>query len=62
MSQSKCPNCESVITCGCQRRKGVDGKDVCTRCINDYNKLISTLKQQEQQQIQQANINIEPHK
>lgn len=59
MSQNKCPNCESVITCGCQRRKGVDGKDVCTRCVGEYNKLINTLKQQ---QIQEANINIKHHK
>ena len=30
---SKCPNCGSVLTCGCQRRSLANGKAGCTKCI-----------------------------
>ena len=36
MSQSTCPNCNHVITCGCQKRTASDGKTVCSFCINTY--------------------------
>lgn len=29
---SKCPNCGSTLTCGCQKRKLKDGKMGCTKC------------------------------
>jgi len=31
---SKCPNCGSTLTCGCQKRKLSDGKMGCTKCAN----------------------------
>jgi hypothetical protein len=30
---SKCPNCGSAITCGCQRRMLSNGRAGCTKCI-----------------------------
>lgn len=35
-----CPNCNSQITCGCQKRTASDGKQVCSTCLTAYeNKL-----------------------
>jgi hypothetical protein len=36
MSNQSCPNCNHVITCGCQKRAASDGKTVCSFCINTY--------------------------
>ena len=33
-----CPNCNSQITCGCQKRTASDGKQVCTNCLAAYEK------------------------
>jgi hypothetical protein len=33
---STCPNCKARITCGCQKRKASDGKQVCSTCLNKY--------------------------
>ncbi len=30
---SKCPNCGSAITCGCQRRVLANGKAGCSKCL-----------------------------
>ena len=30
---SKCPNCGSAITCGCQRRVLSNGRAGCTKCM-----------------------------
>ena len=30
---SKCPNCGSAITCGCQRRTLTNGRAGCTKCL-----------------------------
>ena len=32
-NMSKCPNCGSTLTCGCQKRKLADGKIGCSKCI-----------------------------
>jgi hypothetical protein len=45
----KCLNCDSQITCGCQRRHASDGKLVCTKCIEQYEKGLAELKQAKQQ-------------
>ncbi len=35
-----CPNCNSKLTCGCQKKVASDGKQVCTNCVTTYeNKL-----------------------
>lgn len=31
-----CPNCNSAITCGCQKRVASDGKQVCSSCLAVY--------------------------
>lgn len=33
---ASCQNCKSKITCGCQKRKASDGKEVCSTCITKY--------------------------
>jgi hypothetical protein len=33
-----CPNCKAAITCGCQKRKASDGKEVCSSCLAYYEK------------------------
>lgn len=32
-----CGNCNTRITCGCQRATAKDGKKVCTNCVQSYN-------------------------
>lgn len=41
----KCLNCDSQITCGCQRRHASDGKLVCTKCLEQYEKTLVELKE-----------------
>ena len=31
---SKCPNCGTALSCGCQKRATPSGKQGCTKCIN----------------------------
>lgn len=31
-----CPNCNSKLSCGCQKRVASDSKEVCTSCIDSY--------------------------
>jgi hypothetical protein len=39
-----CPNCNSKITCGCQKKTASDGKQVCATCITLYEKKLQELK------------------
>lgn len=32
----RCPNCDSQLSCGCQKRTASDGKEVCTNCMSFY--------------------------
>jgi protein-arginine kinase activator protein McsA len=32
-NMSKCPNCGSTLTCGCQKRKLADGRVGCSKCV-----------------------------
>jgi len=34
---SYCQNCNTRITCGCQRSTATDGTRVCTNCVAAYN-------------------------
>ena len=36
----KCNNCNSTLSCGCQRQTARDGKSCCNKCIASYNKSI----------------------
>ncbi len=31
---SKCTNCGATLSCGCQKRTGPNGKQMCTKCIH----------------------------
>ena len=31
-----CPNCNKLLSCGCQKRTATDGKQVCTTCLPAY--------------------------
>jgi hypothetical protein len=35
---SKCPNCGTTMSCGCQRRTLADGKPGCSKCISPTGK------------------------
>lgn len=38
---ANCPNCNSVITCGCQKRKASNNAEVCSKCIDAYQKQLN---------------------
>lgn len=31
---SKCPNCGTTLSCGCQKRALPNGKQGCSKCVN----------------------------
>lgn len=31
-----CPNCNTTLSCGCQKKAASDGKIVCASCSNAY--------------------------
>lgn len=35
---AKCSNCGATMSCGCQRRISSDGKQGCTKCIDNKTK------------------------
>lgn len=37
-----CQNCKKNLSCGCQRKTASDGKQVCSYCINAYERSKST--------------------
>ena len=45
-----CPNCQSLLSCGCQKRTASNGRTVCQNCITSY----ETHLKQEAQARQQA--------
>lgn len=36
-----CQNCGTVISCGCQRVRATDGREVCDECVQSYEGSIS---------------------
>lgn len=40
-----CPNCNSQLSCGCQKRVASDGKQVCSSCLNAYEAKLKALKE-----------------
>ena len=54
-----CPNCNSQLSCGCQKRKASDGKDVCTNCMMEYENIVAGITNRENKiQTDQAPTNI----
>ena len=39
---STCPNSKARITCGCQKKKASDGKQVCSTCLSKYEMSLKT--------------------
>ena len=33
---SACPNCNTKLSCGCQKRTATNGAQVCSTCIGSY--------------------------
>ena len=33
---STCPNCKKKLSCGCQKRKARNGREVCSNCLTSY--------------------------
>ena len=33
---STCPNCKKKLSCGCQKRKASNGREVCSNCLTSY--------------------------
>lgn len=36
-----CPNCNTRLSCGCQKRVAKDGSQVCSSCISSYTRKIT---------------------
>jgi transcription elongation factor Elf1 len=36
-----CPNCNATLSCGCQKRTASDGKQVCSSCIDIYERMLA---------------------
>lgn len=41
-----CPNCNTALSCGCQRRTASDGKEVCSSCVQAYEHNLQIQRQQ----------------
>ena len=39
-----CPNCNTAISCGCQKRAASDGKQVCASCLAAYERKLAEAK------------------
>ena len=35
-NMSTCPNCQTKMSCGCQKRTASNGASVCSTCISQY--------------------------
>ena len=54
----KCPNCNSTLSCGCQRRQASDGKGCCSSCIAAYEQKLIFNKPQSTSPVVTSNANI----
>lgn len=41
-----CLNCNTKLSCGCQKKTAVDGKQVCASCIQGYEAKLKVSKEQ----------------
>jgi hypothetical protein len=39
-----CPNCNTALSCGCQKRIASDGAQVCSSCIAAYEQRLAAQK------------------
>ena len=40
---SKCANCGTKLSCGCQKRTGPNGKQMCTSCVHKQKPVAKTV-------------------
>jgi hypothetical protein len=40
-----CPNCNTALSCGCQKRVASDGKQVCSTCLLAYERNLKAQKE-----------------
>jgi len=40
-----CPNCNTVLTCGCQKRVASDRRQVCSHCLLSYENKLKVQKE-----------------
>jgi hypothetical protein len=52
-----CPNCQSKLSCGCQKRIATDGKEVCSNCVTAYENHLTAKKAAAQEQLKTAAMN-----
>lgn len=41
---SKCSNCQTTLSCGCQQRKASDGAATCSNCLSNYENALANAK------------------
>lgn len=41
---AKCNNCQTQLSCGCQKRTASNGVQVCSKCISEYEEYLKTVK------------------
>lgn len=41
---AQCSNCQSQLSCGCQRRTASNGVQVCANCLSKYEEHLAALK------------------
>jgi hypothetical protein len=39
-----CPNCNTALSCGCQKREASNGAQVCSSCIAAYEQKLAAQK------------------
>lgn len=56
-SDMNCQNCQSKLSCGCQKRIATDGKEVCSSCVTTYENSLIRKKQAVDEQLKIAAMN-----
>ena len=56
-SDMNCQNCQSKLSCGCQKRIATDGKEVCSSCVTTYENSLIRKKQAVDEQLKLAAMN-----
>ena len=41
---AQCNNCQTQMSCGCQKRTASNGVQVCSKCITTYEEHLTALK------------------
>jgi hypothetical protein len=56
-SDMNCQNCQSKLSCGCQKRIATDGREVCSSCVTTYENSLIKKKQAVDEQLKLAAMN-----